>query len=371
MSTIVRSPTLADELTSLVPLALRGLSRMQDEATGLFAHKSLIRSNGGLTNRGLNPLYTAACVIGLLSVPEGRVEPYATQARRGLDALVRVEHDDPSVLGSTLWGCVCAGHDEATRLAAALVAPTDPRRWSSMQLGLALAGLARWLQTGDAHTDAAARTARALATELEERYLPRACVFAGTRIRRQDPFGFTSFASQVYPVLGLCDLAEATSTVPSAVVGRVCDFLVRSQGEMGQWWWFYSTRAAKVIEGYPVYSVHQDAMAVMALLSASRFELGDYREAMTTGVRWIWGTNELDRCLVNPEAGMIYRAIQRTGGDADGFAGWSHKQRAAASLAALSNRTHRVPPKLEVLTECRPYHLGWLLLAAAMAGAST
>lgn len=367
MNTEVKPSSLAEELTSLVPLALHGLSRMQDEATGLFAHKSLVRSNGGLTNRGLNPLYTAACVIGLLSLREGRVEPYATQAQRGLDALVRVEHDDPAVLGSALWGCVCAGRTEAARLAAALIDRADPDRWSSMQLGLALAGLSRWIRAGDVRGGAGPGTARVLAAELERRYIPRAHVFAATGSARRDPFGLTSFASQVYPIVGLCELATATSSEPPSLVREVCDFLVRSQGRLGQWWWFYSTRAAKVIEGYPVYSVHQDAMAAMALLAATRFKLGDYLEPLTVGVRWIWGENELDRCLVNRDAAMIYRAIQRVGGEADGFAGWSRRQRAAACLAAVSGHARGTPTALEVLAECRSYHLGWVLLAAAMA----
>ncbi len=38
------------------------------------------------------------------------------------------------------------------------------------------------------------------------------------------------------------------------------------QGPEGQWWWHYDTRNGSVVEGYPVYSVHQHAMAPMALL---------------------------------------------------------------------------------------------------------
>jgi hypothetical protein len=367
MSTEVRAGTLAHELTRLVPLALRGLSQMQDAESGLFSHKARLSRDGEVTNEGVNPLYTAACVIGLMSVPEGRAAPHAGQVDRALRALTHVQRDEPAVLGTALWGCVSAGCDQASRLAAALLERAEPGGWSSMQLGLALAGLSHWLRAADSDGGAAVATARALAAELERRYIRRAHVFAATGSRRQDPFGLTSFASQVYPVLGLCELAIATSTEPPSLVLAVCDYLVRSQGDRGQWWWFYSTRSAKVIEGYPVYSVHQDAMAAMALLAAARFGPGDYVEPLTAGVRWIWGENELGRCLVNADAAMIYRAIQRTGGDADGFAGWSRRQRAEAYLAALSGHARGTPKRLELLVECRSYHLGWLLLAAAMA----
>ena len=38
----------------------------------------------------------------------------------------------------------------------------------------------------------------------------------------------------------------------------------------GQWWWHYDVRDGSVVERYPVYSVHQHAMAPMALLRPAR-----------------------------------------------------------------------------------------------------
>jgi len=368
-TTVTAAPTLADELAALVPVALHGLSQMQDEGTGLFSHKAFVNCHGQLTNCGANALYTAACAIGLQSVPGGRSEPHAGQTRQALGALVRAEENDPAVMATTLWGCVSAERAEAPRLADVLVARAQPQRWSSMQLGLALAGLSRWIRAGEDQGGRATYAARAIATELERRYVRPARVFAATSGRRSYQFGMTSFASQVYPILGLCELAEATATEPSATVRHVCDFLVHTQGRLGQWWWFYSTRAPKVIEGYPVYSVHQDAMAAMALLPATRLGIGDYREPISAGLQWIGGANELGRSMINRRAGVIYRAVQRAGGDADGFAGWSRQQRAAAHRAGLCGRHRPAPTALEVLQECRSYHLGWLLLAAGMAGA--
>jgi hypothetical protein len=239
-----------------------------------------------------------------------------------------------------------------------------------MRLGLALTGLARWLAVGDAVDPGIARSARSVAAELARRFVPRAHVFAGTAqrpVRNPLMLRLTSFASQVYPVLGLCELALAIGGEPPPAVGRVCDFLAEVQGDRGQWWWFYSTTKREVMEGYPVYSVHQDAMAPMALLSARRVRLGDYAGPLISGLRWIGGDNELGRSLVDPRAGLIYRAIQRAGGDADGFAGWSRGQRWSVYLSALSGRPAGPPRELELLRESRSYHLGWLLLAAGMA----
>jgi hypothetical protein len=373
MNAILTADTaLGAELGALVPIALRGLGAVQDERTGLFSHKTTVRPDGTLENVGVNRLYTGACLVGLLSFGQGQLEPHATQIRRGLDALLRADERDPAVLAMGLWAAALSGRPEARQLARELSGLAEPRRLSSMQLGLAITGLARWARVGERDGQPAKDTARALGAELEGRYRPRARVFAATGVpvaRNPALAGLTSFASQVYPVLGLCELAEATDAPLSRTVGPVCDSLVRSQGPLGQWWWFYSTTTPKVIEGYPVYSVHQDAMAVMALLPATRLGAGDYLSALTHGVRWVGGKNELGESLVDPRAGLIYRSIQRSGGDADGLAGWSRAQRVAVYLATLSGRRRSAPRRLEILRECRSYHLGWVLVAAAMAAA--
>ena len=363
-------PGLADELQTLVPVALRGLSQMQDDRTGLFSHKAWVGPDGRVENRGVNPLYTGACIIGLLSCEAAGVAGCTGQATRALDALLQRSHTDVAVLATALWGCVLAGRSEGGRLADALIGNADPARLSSMQLGLALTGLAQWLRAGDAQPARVAGAAWRLADELTRRYVARAQVFAATGARTRRTPGMsrlTSFASQVYPVLGLCHLAEATGVSPPLAVIRICQFLARSQGPLGQWWWLYSTDTPQVIEGYPVYSVHQDAMAVMALLPASRLGGGDYLAPLSAGLRWVAGDNELGRPMIDRRAGLIHRALQRPGGDADGLAGCSRRQRAAAYLASLAGAPRPVPQCLEPVLECRSYHLGWLLLAAAAA----
>jgi hypothetical protein len=375
MSALASGPlTLADELGTLVPVALTGLEKMQD-AGGLFTHKSFLDSRGEFVTQGVNPLYTAACVVGLLSCDEGSRAPYAERAATALEALVhRTNESDQSVLGTMLWGCALSGHKAAPQVARRLISVVRARQASSMQLGLALTGLARWLAASDPRRVGVgvgvAATARRLAAELERRFIPRADVFAATAWppkRRPLLYRLTSFASQVYPVLGLCELALVTGTEPPVAVGRVCDFMVEAQGDHGQWWWFYSTTARRVMEGYPVYSVHQDAMAAMALLAARRLGLGDDVRPLISGLRWVVGDNELGRSMVDSRAGLIHRAIQRAGGDADGVAGWSRGQCRAVQVAALTGRPLPAPRKLARLAECRSYHLGWLLLAAGMA----
>jgi hypothetical protein len=183
-ATVTADPWLVQELSALVPVALHGLAAMQDERTGLFSHKTVMRPDGQLENRGVNRLYTGASVVGLLASRAALVEPHRTQVRRALDALLQVGESDPAALATAVWAAALANRPEAPRLARQLSTLARPGRLSSMELGLALAGLARWLRVGEAEDRTAQAAARGLAAELERRYLPRARVFGATGARQ-------------------------------------------------------------------------------------------------------------------------------------------------------------------------------------------
>ena len=76
-----------------------------------------------------------------------------------------------------------------------------------------------------------------------------------------------SFAAQVYPIQALARLHRSADDQEAlAVANSVAAAICTAQGEAGQWWWHYDGRTGGVVEGYPVYSVHQHAMGPMALL---------------------------------------------------------------------------------------------------------
>ena len=74
------------------------------------------------------------------------------------------------------------------------------------------------------------------------------------------------FADAVYPIHALALYSALTGnrralTVASRCAAHICEL----QGTAGQWWWHYDYRTGAVIEEYPVYAIHQDAMGPMAL----------------------------------------------------------------------------------------------------------
>ncbi|WP_235215224.1 hypothetical protein [Phaeacidiphilus oryzae] len=199
------------------------------------------------------------------------------------------------------------------------------------------------------------------------------------------------FADQTYPLQALARVhAGAPNGDPAALAAaaacatRICEL----QGPDGQWWWHYDVRRGSVVEGYPVYSVHQHAMAPTALLDLVEAEAGtaggagtgggsyghyDYGAAIRNGLRWLLRAPELADSgveLIQDELGVTWRKAYR--GDP------AKAVRAVRGLASLALPQPRRSPgrpgsrsaPLDRLfrpdavdRECRPYEFGWLLYA--------
>lgn len=175
------------------------------------------------------------------------------------------------------------------------------------------------------------------------------------------------FADQTYPLQALAR-AHASGDDPEALAAadacaaRICEL----QGDGGQWWWHYDARTGRTVEGYPVYSVHQHAMAPTALFDLADAGGGDYGRWIRRGLAWMAAPPELaaagvEEPMIQDALGVTWRKVHR--GDP------RKAVRAARGLAtrvvpgdrlALLDRVYR-PAAID--RECRPYEFGWMLHA--------
>jgi hypothetical protein len=349
---------------------------MWDPASSLFSHKITIDSAGQWANQGSNALYSAISLIGLLEYHGAEVDKRQDLVRQTLDALhsVRAARPDFALIGCLMWCDALLGDERILALLTDVEQSTDFGSASSMEIGLLLAGLAKAHERFSTLQTRIACALTPLRAELLDRFVPGASLFRGTRsglsVVNTLNGKLTSFASQVYPIHGLVGVARCTETPLPPEARAAAEQIVERQGALGQWWWQYSTKTGEVIEGYPVYSVHQDGMAFMALAALHNLGEGTYRQPLALGLRWLYGENELGKALIRYEPDMIFRCIQRKGSDPDALAGISRRNRIQAMLAShdlrTSGGTRADPEALEVLQECRSYHLGWALYAASL-----
>jgi hypothetical protein len=363
------------EMAELAELALDVLPAMRDERSGLFSHKTVVR-DGTYVNREPNVLYSTVSLVGLLAQrrrPADSVLPLGAAMDSAHEAVER--RGVPGEQANLVWASALAEDTRGEALLARLT-KVEPQGRPSGELGQVLHGLVTGADAFAAKRDLAMEAAAECAAELLRRFKPGADVFRASPHRlvpRRElvESRLTHFASQVYPLHGLAAFHLATGDDPPAAVGRVAERIVEAQGPLGQWWWLYSSRTRRVLEGYPVYSVHQDGMAFLGLMELEKLGVGSFAEPLGLGLEWLYGANELGVSLVERDPPIVNRCIQRAGSDADGAYGISRSnftRTIARSFVprAISDRTEAEPEQLEVLRECRSYHLGWLLYADSL-----
>ena len=354
-------PDASARLRRLRALALSGLARMYDPASGRFVFR-LRRTEAGIVPEGLSDRYTAITLLGLSAEPPATVrrvlhgsEPGETWRSLAARASTTPNLGDAAL---ALWAGVALGEASREAIVARLLElrPADGVH-PTVEVAWALSAL-----TLD-HEAPVGDLRDRLARRLAEAQGPRSGAFphhlGGGGLRRH----VCCFADLVYPVQALSLRAERTGDAAAArAARRAAELMVRRQGRDGQWWWHYDVRSGDVVEGYPVYAVHQDAMAPMALFAAGRATGVDFSHAVELGLDWLDESPELGGgSLVDESAGLIWRKVARR-----------EPGKLSRSLQAAASRLHpdlRVPgldavfPATAIDHEDRPYHLGWLLHA--------
>jgi hypothetical protein len=171
---------------------------------------------------------------------------------------------------------------------------------------------------------------------------------------------FGTFADQIFAIYALTAFARAFQIEEPLESALSCANSVRAlQGELGQWWFLYDKEACRIVNRYPVCSVHQDGLAPMALLALGDITGQSFHEPVHKGLSWIAGANEIEADLRSSDQGFIWDSIGRKSTAA-------RYQEAALSFVNVSRDPQR--EGLRIQYEARPDHFGWLLYAFGKLG---
>jgi len=351
-----------------VDLAVRGLVPMFDSKKQLFCY-TLKKQNGAMVQEGISERYTMMTLMGLHRLEQaGTASPFDKE--RILQALFSdlTWMDNIGDLGVLLWtlGIVCperyAQLESRLDLKTALTRYRDARKVLTMELAWFLIGLSYWAQVDPEKRSQlepiAFEVFKTLKGNQGERgffgHLSTSASLAGMARGRTG-----SFADQVYPIYGMAQFSKAYGQQEAALLAIKCaNGICEEQGPMGQWWWHYDAPGGRVTDGYPVFSVHQHAMAPFTLFGLGEVIGRNFDECIYKGLRWINSQNELSYDMEDQNNGVIWRCIMRSRR--------SPARYLKAGLRIYSDTIqHSRPEDLKVLFECRPYELGWLLYAFA------
>jgi hypothetical protein len=342
-------------------IAAQALRVMYRPSEGLFVFR-IRRGKNGIVHEGLSRRYTAIVLMALAG--ESRDAAHGILGAQGLDrSRRRLEQDvlaatNAGDVALTLWASCAWGVTDRQRLRQALCGLLRPDAKSpTVEAAWALKALCV-----DADADVADLRER-LARRLVAAFNPASGLFPHNLGEdRSLRSHVTCFADQVYPIQALAHYHVRSGDKRSlAAAGRCAEQICRLQGPAGQWWWHYDRRSGQVVEGYPVYAVHQDAMAPMALFELNRSGGPDYSTAIAKGLSWLQNAPEINRSLVDSHHMAIWRKVDRNG-----------PRKLCRTIRAAGCRVHaswriswidRLFRPETVDYECRPYHLAWLLYA--------
>ncbi|MEU6372622.1 hypothetical protein [Streptomyces sp. NPDC046909] len=363
--------SLAQRLLSVAELGLPSMLLPGGEAFS-FTMSGRKADDGSWTleRRGTSTRYAAITALGVEFLPEDRQRAVlagrTAQEFTGLliESLPAVTNLGDAAL--IAWAAAETGHPKLSDALARVQALDEPGHPQyTVEAAWVLSALAAARDTVDVEDRFSAARDRLLRARIGDSPLfPHA---TGPGLVPWYRAHVSCFADQTYPLQALAR-AHASDhagdpvalAASQACAARICEL----QGEGGQWWWHYDARTGGVVEGYPVYSVHQHAMAPTALFDLTDAGGGDFGAAIRKGLRWMTEVPELGaghEPLILDELGATWRKVYR--GD---------PKKAVRAARGLGTRVapnlrlkalDRVYRPLSVDRECRPYEFGWMLYA--------
>ena len=340
-------------------LAHAALPRMYDPRAGRCVF-TIRRENGTQVPDGVSDRYTAIAIIGVAADGMDRwTLPFDPVAMAETLVATLPACDNLGDAALIAWAAGAAGAD--TSRAWPHVERLFNRRSAhpTVEVAWALAAAA----IDGRHVTPGLR--QALRTSVMQAWNPDAGIFAHTAGGGSARSHVACYADQVYPIFALSRFAAKhrdRAALDAAVrcARRICAL----QGSDGQWWWHYDHRTGDVVEGYPVYAIHQDAMGPMALRAVAEASGESFDEHIRRGLQWLEASPELQGgSLIDEPAQMLWRKVGRR-----------EPMKATRYVQAALTKVHprlRAPgmdvifPAAAIDFEDRPYHWGWFLYAWA------
>jgi hypothetical protein len=346
-------------IESLYELAAAALPRMyrQPERRFVFTERA---AGAALAGEGRSDRYSAIALIGLASI-DRTIAPFTPAERRAIAAALVERVSDHGLGDAALiaWAAALSGVPaEAAWARIEALAPAESTQ-PTVQLAWALTALC----VARDHQGAALRAR--VAERLMAAYAERGRVFPPVVGEAALRSHVSCFADQVYPIQALAEYSRATGdrralAIADGCAARICAL----QGDAGQWWWHYDARSGTVLEEYPVYAIHQDAMAPMALFALARAGGTPHEAAVSRGLHWLAASPELaGGTLIDLRRGTVWRKVARRepGKTSRYLHAAASRLREGARMPGLQ---HVFAPGAIDL-EDRPYHWGWFLYAWA------
>jgi len=352
------------DVRELNSLALRSLGSLFNEREQLFSHRVILTGNGFWWDVASRKR-TMVALLGLHRLAEsGGAQPFDIASVRDVVLRDKSWVKKAGDLGLLTWFVAVCAPDRLGAIfkefdfESALTIYSDGRQARTTGLAWFLAGIAHARlacpESLPDLTDVAVDAYHLLKDNQSENGIFGHAASPG--FPREMLYGrLGTFSDQIYSIYALSLFAQAfhiEEPLESALgcANEVCAL----QGEMGQWWFLYDKRTARVVNRYPVISLHQDGTAPCGLLALEEATGRNFQESIFRGLSWIAGANELGNDLRNGDQAFIWDSIGPNS---------RIRRYSDAALGLMFPRRQTTARGLGIRYEARADHLGWLLYA--------
>lgn len=351
------------EIAELNALALRSLAILFNEKGKLFSRSAAFDEKGVLQRQKPSPKRTMIALLGLQRLKEsGESLPF------DVPSICDVLLEDTSWvrsladLGLLTWFIAECEPDRLKNLfhefkfGSAIEDYWDGRQARTRGLAWFLSGIARARlahpQAAPELIDSAVNAYRLLEDNRSDGGIFGHAALSGL-LRRASYKRFGTFSDQIYSIYALVTFAGAFQIEEPLESALNCGNALRAlQGELGQWWFLYDKRTCRVVNRYPVLSLHQSGTAPLGLFALGEATGQSFHESIYKGLSWIAAANELGEDFRRPDRGLISGSMRL-------------RERAAnyweAGLSLFNVSRGSRSDALRIGYEVRPDHLGWLL----------
>jgi len=350
-------------------LCLNCINESLDSSRALFSRQ--LRNKKWDSTLGTEDMTsTAICIIGLARAK--KIKEVGVDICKILDALINVsqKHNYRGGMGLVIWANAVVDGLELNELMkrlniadvgiCELVAPL-----TTMESSWLLSGLIHDYKRSP--NESTKRSLIIVMNEIIDRFEKKSSLFYhatnNASIKDKLRKHIANFADQIYSVQALSYAAIILREEKPLNIAKSCVcHLINLQGPLGQWWWHYNSLSGRVAQYYPVYSVHQHAMAPMALIALAAAGTDNFQDVITLSQQWI-SHNELDIDLRDSQTGTVWRDISPI------ESSFNKNAKHIRSLFGFecTDGENTLPAYLTVNYETRPYEWGWRLFASVIA----
>jgi hypothetical protein len=346
--------------------ALEFLESVYSEDSGLFPFTTRLvdGSYRSVFDHPMTARSTINCLLGLQEAARHAPEhPFLDATERNTERFLRIHEASVSVPADLGLLLLLLSGSELERSSSARVLGriramvTDDRQVRAMNVqdvSWLLWGAVAAAKNGLSDAEP---VAHALFTLLSEAYLPPGVALPAHETRR-GRFGIVSFGACTYFLRVVHEYGKWCNN--SAAVARFrhgVHTILMAQGPTGEWPWLLSNRDGRPLDFYPVFSVHQNSMAMLFLLPALEEGVTQVEPAIVKSMSWLGGKNQLGLSMLRDSPFFIYRSFERKG-----IAPRAERFLRAVLVNVSKRRAHLVGnEKLVVNRESRSYELGWIL----------